>query len=207
MGQRYSTILNKLGHDVFGADKELALTLQAIKVMGDKSIEGVIIATPTNTHLDAINLFSYYMPHMPILCEKPIDIAYDFRNWGDRPLTMVNQYKYLVDDPDRIGLTYYNYFNHGKDGMAWDCINIIGMANDDLVIKEDSARWTCYINGQRLDLRDMDLAYIRMIKDWLANPQGNRDYIQRAHQRVIECLEEGEKSRDLEKLSHLRVVK
>lgn len=191
MGTRYALICaQELGLKVYGMDADHSFSQQATFVR-DNNVDGVIIATPTNTHLDAIQIFNAYKTGVPILCEKPILKA--ALEWDQQfNVRMVNQYKYLVDS-DTIGKTSYNFYKTGNDGLLWDCINIVGLANTDVNIKADSPRWKCTINGQKLQLADMEQAYIDMIADWVKDPTPNIDYINMAHKKVVEILESRKK--------------
>src|SRR5687767_13647152 len=67
MGKRYQAILSSLQIDYVPMDKmhlPYAIDHQAAKS------EGIIIATPTETHVDFIKHLSQFK--VPILCEKPI---------------------------------------------------------------------------------------------------------------------------------------
>lgn len=187
MGARYGLICRTLGLDVYGSDQS------SFTEQGDfcvrNNIDGIIVATPTFTHVDAINIFGNEAPDIPVLIEKPIRLG-PVETMPDYKLTMVNQYKYLVDN-DRIGLTYYNYFKTGGDGLLWDCINIIGLAKTEVSIKRQSPFWRCSINGQDLNIKDMDKAYYDMLDDWTTNPVSNHEYIQKAHAKVNEMVKAG----------------
>lgn len=187
MGSRYALICKKLGLKVYGADM-VSFTEQSSFCNGN-DIDGIIVATPTHTHVDAINIFGN-QTKLPILVEKPIRCG-RLKTMPDFPITMVNQYAYLAD-PSSVGLTYYNYFKTGGDGLLWDCINIVGLAKSEVSIKKDSVFWRCMINGKRLQIRDMDRAYIEMVKDWTEDPfKGNREYFQKAHDKVVSMLAKG----------------
>ncbi len=84
---------------------------------------------------------------------------------------MVFQYGELIKFPHlRKGRdTEYNYFRSGKDGLVWDCLQIIALANDEISLRNDSPIWRCKINGTTLDLSDMDYAYHSFIKKWTKN--------------------------------------
>lgn len=184
MGQRYAACLRYLGLSPLGVD------------LGDKvpvGFDSIIIATPTARHIEDINFASG--SGVPILCEKPL--ATDARTVSelcekarrDRyPLRMVNQYREILKRPGSRGPTSYDYFRHGGDGLAWDCINIIGMATGQVALGESSPIWTCMVNGERLALGDMDSAYIRMLQGWLGGDHEGIDYIERAHQKVEKYL-------------------
>ena len=178
MGRRYSAILNYLNIPFRGIDKD--------DVIINDNYKGVIIATPTETHVALAEFYSELK--MPILCEKPIakNLEGVERALKCEKLTMVNQYEYLVKKGAR-GETHYNYWNSGKDGAGWDCINIIGLSNGPLPrISNRSPIWKCQINGHELNIKDMDTAYCRMIEDWVKRPDANNhEYIERAHLRVL----------------------
>lgn len=190
MGQRYALICKKLGYKVYGCSEDSFMN-QAFYCK-DQGIDRVIIATPTYSHLDAIFTFRNIC-NFPILCEKPIDTQpFECSDDSDFNLTMVNQYAYLVDK-DSIGPSYYSYFKTGKDGLYWDCINIIGLAKQDIIVSNESHVWTCAINGQALSIADMDNAYYLMLEDWLQNPVSNLDYIISSHKKVVACIEKYKK--------------
>ncbi len=182
MGRRYAAILKHLGVSYLGIDKGDRLP---------KGFDSIIIATPTENHLQDI-LVSMQLGK-PILCEKPFS-----KNVGevlrlceravdtDYPLSMINQYAYLPDGPG--GLTEYNNWNHGKDSLPWDCINIIGQAEGEVLLGEDSPIWRCVLNGREQVLCDMDYAYIAMMQSWLSGETSNIPYIRHAHQKVQEYI-------------------
>lgn len=197
MGRRYAIILHDLGIKVYGADERLSFTQQAM-VCAEHKCDGIIIASPTNTHLDAINIFHNFWSR-PILVEKPlgrcvpgIDRSFNIR--------MVNQYEYLIDK-DRVGSTYYNYYKTGSDGVYWDCINIIGLANGPVKLETSSARWRCIINGQELSIADMDGAYYSMIENWLTDPKPNHEYQVKAHSKVVDLIKREKKENNKSKFS------
>lgn len=194
MGRRYRAIFTSLGHTVIGADREASYIDQAYFVT-NKNIDRIVIATPTESHLDAINIFGGAVGR-PMLCEKPI--AKSGLVDGHNPLTMINQYEYLVDK-DCIGPTYFDYWNTGKDGLHWDCINIIGLAKNRVELSNVSPTWQCQINGQRLSIADMDGAYIQMCHDWIQDPKYNHKYIEHCHSRVLELLESVDKPHEKKK--------
>lgn len=180
MGKRYSAILTHLKIPFVGVDKDDAIP--------NKDYTGILIATPTDTHADLIEFYSAL--RLPILCEKPIarnkeDLDRALKA-GEGLLTMVNQYEYLLR-PGFHGETFFNYWNSGKDGIAWDTINIIGLSKwPKPIISNKSPIWQCTINGQELSVSCMDSAYCRMIDSWVKNPHQNAHYIECAHNRVFE---------------------
>jgi hypothetical protein len=188
MGKRYATILRALGVEVTGGD-----TLH-LDLAGLKRADGFIIATPTQNHLADIKRFLKFKK--PILCEKPFTRSrreFDsfIADCGESRslISMVNQYQYLID-PSVEGHSVYDYFKSGNDGLYWDTINIIGLSKEFPTLKNDSPIWRCTINGNQLNLADMDFAYIRMLKAWLSYPeQSNWNYAIEAHLKVFKFFE------------------
>jgi hypothetical protein len=187
MGRRYTAILRKMGIEPELVD------------VGDRTprnYDGVIIASPTALHIAHLEQF---LPlEVPILVEKPI--ATSIRaveriqkklDEARAPVDMVNQYRYLTGPMLPGTLTMFNYYNHGRDGLPWDCISIVGLAKERVSLAEDSPQWTCVINGARLSLADMDHAYITMIDRWVnGRLEGHGpNYIRHAHARVQTYIE------------------
>ena len=178
MARRYSAILDYLKVQYTGIDQ------------GDEippgEFDSIIICTPTEDHYQRIMYFKDW--DCPILCEKPIvkDKA-QLKNLlsMDTTLAMVNQYKHMKLE-STAGQTYYDYWNSGKDGPEWDCINIIGLAFETPSIMNYSPIWKCSINDNKLSIRNMDYAYIKMIEQWVKRPTGNKTYIEKAHKRVFD---------------------
>lgn len=173
MGRRYRAIMGYLGKIVSLVDKDDSM--QSILAEA-KNSTGVIIATPTDTHAEYIRQFSAM--HMPILCEKPITKNIDELKalMGEVaarrvPFRMMMQYEMLAD-PARIGPSRYAYYNSGKDGLFWDCIQIIGLARSSVTLSNDisQAVWRCMINGKAINPAHMDAAYIGYVQKWFKSP-------------------------------------
>lgn len=189
MGKRYTAILDYLGHPWFGIEDmgvhydrqmdEYVSGLHAIKY------HSVLICTPTASHMNIIK--RYKTLNLPMLCEKPVSFDMDELTYlknSQVNIAMVNQYKNLGG---KGGATYYNFYNSGKDGIEWDCINIVGLASQEKAyLSNESPIWECSINGKKLELNDVNQGYVDMIKDWLKKPEGNVDYIVESHKRVLE---------------------
>lgn len=187
MASRYKAILDFLniphmGHDKNEYPKEGAL----------KRCRGVIICTPTKCHIDDLKI--YLNINKPVLCEKPLAHSLVELNQLEKIvginityLTMVNQYAYMTDEISH-GDSFYNYFKSGPDGVYWDCLNIIGLANGEVHLSTKSPVWSCQINGRKLALSKVDYSYIEMIKDWLAHPKSNYAYARKAHEKVTRML-------------------
>lgn len=170
MGKRYSAILKYLkvpfcGHDI--GDTHGEKTSQILQS------SHFIIATPTKVHDDSINLINAHRNNVQILCEKPIvrhkvDSIFANCERKQNKLFCVNQYQYLSASLFQIGgITHYDYYNHGKDGLEWDCFQIMALGKGDITLKEDSPVWDCWINGTKASISEMDGAYVEMIKDFL----------------------------------------
>lgn len=187
MGRRYQAILRYLKKPFLCCD------------VGD-SIDGkfniadsFIVATPTDTHWTILDQLAHY--GKPVLCEKPVvksledlkSIIYLYDKIT--PLKMVMQYRHL--DPGRMGESFYNYYNHGKDGLYWDTMQIIGLARGEVKVAEDSPIWTCDLNGKSLSIGYMDYAYISMIQDWFLNPKDDLNKVYAIHEKVVEMSKNG----------------
>lgn len=162
MGQRYRAILKHLDEAFDCADIK---TQRAPKPLHD--YERFIVATPTNTHSKIVNEIGPL--RRPILCEKPLskDLKEVLNMISVAPrLSMMMQYRKLIS-AEVGGLSWYDYFRHGQDGLVWDCAQIIMLGTDDIVLREQSPIWNCGINGQQLSLSNMDDAYVRAVDDWL----------------------------------------
>ena len=178
MARRYRACLNYLGIEHCGVD------LGGFESGVIADCDGIIIATPTENHIKMIDRYAAFK--LPILCEKAISKV-DFE-LPDINLQMVNQYEHCGPFPG--GPTYYNCWNTGRDGLAWDCINIIGLADSMPQIENTSPIWKCMINGKELSLNDVDNGYVKMIDSWVKNPKPNIDYIKKAHQKVKDYINE-----------------
>ncbi len=123
------------------------------------------------------------------------DLIDKLKKAGTR-IQMVNQYDYLpkyqiagkavpVDGP-----TTYDYWNSGKDGILWDCIQLIYHAKGSISLANESPVWRAALNGHVLSIADMDQAYITMIERWLVDPACHYERILEAHGKVHRLLEQ-----------------
>lgn len=197
MGERYQAILRHLGEPFVGYDTKEWASM----VLPDYSIyDRFIIATPTETHLAWVRQLDGY--NKPILCEKPLS-----KNIAEveeilsckSPLSMTMQYKYLLDGKGEHALakwtdyehgipprSWYDYFRTGKDGLYWDCFQVIALAEGPVKVQNASPTWTCAINGQVLSIKDMDNAYVENVKDFLSDHYLDRSDLLRWHLKVKE---------------------
>jgi hypothetical protein len=195
MGQRYTKWLKELGRLVVGID------VNASDDEWQRYLEhavGVVVATPTAEHARSVLHVLIHRMDVPILVEKPFskdpaEIALlDVWEKEGVNLQMVDQYAHLPHwSPAEGDTTLYQSPYSGKDGVAWDCINIIAKANNlgRVVLDVQSGHeWRCTINGSRVEIGDMDGAYRAMVKAWVAEPRPNYDYIRHAHGRVLQYV-------------------
>jgi hypothetical protein len=180
MGRRYQAILKWLKRPYLSADiNDDWLALRHL-------CTGVILATPTNTHVRFLELL--HDLKIPILCEKPIttdlsELNEIYQAFKKQPLQMVMQYRHLDGTG---GDSFYDYYNHGKDGLYWDTMQIIGLARSRVMVKEESPIWTCSLNGRMLSVDQMDSAYIATIRQWFEKPFGDLSEIKAMHEKVSE---------------------
>lgn len=197
MGKRYSAICDSEDIPYISVDREDSLPRPA------DGISHYIIATPTSTHgkvlIDLTNLNPGYLK---VLVEKPFAIMDNLKT-GLAPIEharshghtvyMVNQYAYyshgLTEEAE--GPTHYDYYNSGKDGAAWDCIQLIHLAKSNVeYLQNENPIWDCMINGMKLNRELIDLCYVKMIKDFATDGTtygrlwGWKD-IKAAHRKVI----------------------
>lgn len=206
MGKRYQAILLHQGVKYHIIDPE-----HGYNEPYDIFPDGIIIATPTETHFDLILDCHGQFPDVPILCEKPISKEYDeikeLVNTDGLNLTMVNQYEYAIYcKPQTLknGMTFYDFYNSGKDGILWDVINIVGLhknKSNPVLIANNSPFWTCSIDGRILDITDVERGYHYMIDCWISSLewtdqekivqkiQKDKEYILEAHRRIFKRLE------------------
>lgn len=181
MGKRYCAILKALEVEHVGLDIRQANYSELIEEAIFRC-DKIIITTPTQKHLETIQLISSVRRQRPtriahVLCEKPLVTKADSLRWlrkeqdsGLVRIFCVNQYSYLPEHPifaRTNGRTYYNYFKHGGDGLEWDCFQLFGLARGTVVLNESAPIWNCKINGTKVSISGMDHAYVSMISDFL----------------------------------------
>lgn len=189
MGTRYQSILKYLKIEPYCVDVHNSLREVEEAAKGSHAI---IIATPTDTHAHLIRKLAPLKK--PILCEKPItkniqelkDLRKEIEELKT-PFKMMFQYE-VLHDPLRIGHTYYNYFRHGSDGLAWDCLQIIGLARGSIQLEETSPIWQCKINGKVLNFAHMDSAYIAAVQRWMNYPFHDLGRLVAIHEKVVEYM-------------------
>lgn len=189
MGKRYQAILKYLGKSVICVDNLLGTTSGQYN-LATRVADGIIIATPTDTHfkflIDLIPL------QKPLLCEKPVSKemaeleAISDHLWEhETPFRMMYQYSVLTD-PKYSGDSHYNYFRHGSDGLVWDCLQVIGLSKREPALSGISPIWDCAINGEQLALSHMDKAYVDYVDLWFKSPTQDFEEIKEAHYKTHE---------------------
>jgi hypothetical protein len=195
MGRRYVLILQQY------CDCEV-VEIEIDRYRDPSDCDGIIIATPTFAHYDLIKFYAKF--GKPILCEKPIckslDKLKELLALPGIDLSMVNQYAFARLDMFGFsetlaykGKTSYNYYSTGKDGLFWDCINIIGLAEYDWEIRNDSPVWYCQINGWPINRTEIDISYVEMLKAWTNRNWFNTSYILPAHEKVWKAIDNASK--------------
>ena len=179
MGQRYQAILKHLREPFDICD-------MGTGVPKYEKYDRFILATPTETHFRFVQILDKF--RKPILCEKPLATnRHEIAGILDckSPLSMMVQYAYY-DREFFHGESSYNYFRHGKDGLVWDCFQIIALARGIVTVKEDSPIWCCYLNGEDLDLNKMDSAYVWATRNFLNNIFISKEQMLDWHVKVLE---------------------
>ena len=193
MGSRYQAILKHLGHRYQCYDYGDVPTAD---------FDHAIVATPTNTHrqvLENLAILHGGRTARPrhILMEKPlatsiddIEAMYRIAECAHFNLHCVNQYAHLPEATEftrQAGESSYSYFRHGKDGLLWDCFQIYALAKGPVYVSEDSPVWRCTINGIEIDIKNMDRAYVLMVKDFLGQKvvTWGRDVVLETSQKIL----------------------
>ena len=166
MGKRYGAICRNLDIDYIAVDENDEIPL-------DKKF--YIISTPTDTHTAILQslIISVDEP-ANFLVEKPIsknpqhlDVCINLIQRYYHNVYMVNNYAYYdFALPKAGGLTVYDYYNSGRDGLAYDCIQLIHLADGEVKLGNDNPIWKCKINGLHMNREKVDWCYIRMIEDF-----------------------------------------
>ena len=192
MGKRYQSVCKYLNIPFQGLDVNDPLPVNVA------NFTHYIIATPTVTHEKILHyLCSVNTIPLKVLCEKPIlcdevESILAFAKERKHEIYMVNQYAYYSHQTyESHGMTSYNYYNSGGDGLFWDCIQLIYLAKEKISLSNDTPIWFAQINGTELDRETIDLCYVKMIHDFYEDGRvygkrwGRKDII-KAHNKVLE---------------------
>jgi hypothetical protein len=182
MGRRYQAILRHLGRRVCPLDVE-ARPAEVERLA--RHAEGIVLATPTGTHAAYCQLLEALA--VPLLCEKPVTMDLPtleviLRRPG--PFAMMAQYA-MLDDPAASWETAYNFYQSGSDGLAWDCVTLLGLARGPVTLRAESPVWRCRLNGRALTLDAVGQAYVDFVASWLERPGfQDRAWVREAHRRA-----------------------
>lgn len=207
MGRRYCAILRYLGHSVIEWDTAGIIEANVPRGTRLTGWDAAIIATPTDTHWGALDDLAYPHPRhaqrRSVLMEKPmgktveeVEQMFSVAEDGNFELSCVNQYGFLPEATrflEYTGPTSYNYFNSGRDGLAFDCFQMFLYARAGVSLANYSVAWSCTINGVQIDQRGMDWAYVLMVSDFL-NQRKNvcgKDAVLRATKKALLYDENG----------------
>lgn len=174
MGRRYVAILKHLKEDVYFVDNEFT-SYQLLPCF-----DAFVVATPTSNHFPMLKMLASL--GKPVLCEKPLcqrgleieDIERraiqsntDIRmvcNWKYAiNLAMTRAQKIAVEGEMEIE---YNYFDSGKDGFFWDCIQLIHLAGRFKYDRTHPA-FEAKVNGIDVTLEHIHASYVLMVSEWL----------------------------------------
>lgn len=190
MGRRYAKILDWINEPYYGIDiKESPWDYNIIS-----KCDRAIIATPTENHFEwCKSLKIPWLCEKPISkdirqveeiadhCKKTGVKGNMVCNWLFAANTALLRAKFppnhgvggwrggygdvaLMGDMD----IHYDHWHTGRDGLAWDCIQLIHMANlDKLVLLNNSPVLDCSINGHMIDMDLIAESYLIMISQWL----------------------------------------
>ena len=167
------------------------------RILEKEKISHVIIATPTHTHYGWLTFLKDF-DGIRILCEKPITKnlgeLLEIIGWG-LDLTMMYQYlhaKINATEKNPSSLTSYNFYNHGNDGLVWDCIQLIGLADGEISLREDSPTWETRINGRKVYPGSINNSYVEFLNDWIygdsAEEQSQEDLLE-LHEKAYKLQE------------------
>lgn len=166
IGRRYQAILKSINESFMVMEIGQALNLN--------NCDQAIVATPTETHFEfALRLKEW---GRPFLIEKPASIhlkeCEEMKSWAC-PGYIVNNYEFLQSNlwyPKEVESIAYDFYNTGKDGLAWDLCQLIYMAKRYKARfsgKAHSPEWTMYINNEWVEYNDLEITYIDMIRAFI----------------------------------------
>lgn len=127
IGSRYVAILKSLriDYDIYDYHTGVLSTMEGETDLAKVKFEKAIICTPTETHVKYCRLFEIL--GKPYLCEKPLTKDLEDAKGLEKFVHgyMVCNYKILMDAFSRDAHIHYDYFRTGKDGLLWDCCQLL----------------------------------------------------------------------------------
>lgn len=210
MGKRYQAIFNYINQENYQYEVTCFDTKFTNIYPDYDNYNYIIIASPTITHQYFLHVLANYK--RPILCEKPVikDLnKLDNYLSSSMDLQMMFQYAFLA--PNKLYKFTENHFhfetNHNcqifskydyfktsntSDSLIWDCIQIIALhlGNiNNISIKNTSPVWDCMINDHKINLSQMDQAYIEAVSYWLSGKRIDDKILFLAHKKVVDFIE------------------
>jgi len=161
IGKRYMAIIKYLGHEAIGVDIN----------RGPYSLESfdfdkAIVCTPTDSHFEPAYALAYM--DKPFLIEKPVSKQIleikKIKEKTDKAY-MVNNWAHVFTDIKLLpynNSVYYDHYNTGSDGLAWDCIQLIYLANE-IMLDNVSPFFHCTINEDKVTLDMVTRSYVNML--------------------------------------------
>jgi hypothetical protein len=165
MGKRYMAILKFL--------KIKAVPIEIGDTWDSTTFDRAIVAIPTDDHFD---LLTELLPlNKPILCEKPlskdlkeIKILENLDKYGW--IRVVSNWNFLPQVLFIHNEVEYDHYNTGKDGLFWDCCQLLMIARDSKCeIKNTSPVFKATINNLSVSLDDIAMSYVTMVQRWMVN--------------------------------------
>lgn len=198
MGRRYKAILNFLGVSFVEYDPSLTRGKGDLTRFMSVPCTHYIIATPTDTH-EEVAAALMQTEGRNLLIEKPVcTSSEDVRSLLEQAkdtsttITVMMQYKYIdrSELQNAPTISYYNFYNTGKDGLLWDCFQVIAFDKTGVIkLYNDSPMWSCSINGYQLYQSSVDKAYVTFVRNWLAgNEVQSPEDIIKWHEKVEDLI-------------------
>ena len=168
MGRRYTAICKNMGHTVLPI--EIGQTLSPTE-----DFDYAIIATPTKTHFDIVKKLLPY--NKTILCEKPVCFnlrrVKELRLLDKRHLVkVVCNWKFVKGMlPFNHNKIEYNFYNTGKDGLYYDCCQLVLLSHGSCILRTTSPTFMATVNGKSISLTNIENSYITMIEKLINHPE------------------------------------
>ena len=164
IGRRYAAILRYFDMKYVVVDPVREDYDRALRV----KVERAIVCTPTAMHYQGVKWCME--KDIPILCEKPLSINQRecFELGRYKKGFVVNNYQHVFQrfQNEKFNIKY-NYYNTGKDGVAWDCCQLIYM-DPKVEIRTDSPILTIWVNNSRITHENIERGYMTMIRAFMA---------------------------------------
>jgi hypothetical protein len=175
IGTRYRHVLNYLDIPFVSFDANYVKNpLKHETVITHRRLEEfteqpALICTPTHLHFKHVKKM-VDMGYSDFLVEKPVfSEAHEYTEalgWAGVSIHSVMNYK-LLDSPGAIGPTRYMNFHAGKERPEWNLFQIVALARSEIEINLECPVWTCYLNGKKITLEQINQSYLEQVKKYL----------------------------------------